>query len=325
MKRDKGIDFLMFIAILMVVNSHLEEMYVGATKLLATGGVLGDALFFFCSGYKLFLGKMERFDNWYKRRIVRIYPSVVVFDILAVLILALPLTPVTLFDGWVKTGGYWFIKCIMVHYIALYLIGKYLRSYVKYVMSALWIGLVCWWCLCYTPIFAMGLFGNSKYEWYYMFIFSLLGAILGGNNRQHALVPIMQGASVLISSLVVHYGFLVIVQHFQFLMPVRIFVMVPMVGVIYGLYLISRSRVIGAIMERRVGSVISFLGGLCLEVYISSPYLQTEKYNRYFPLNIFVYFILVFATAFFVRTLARFVVQTFNRDKPYDYRAILFQ
>lgn len=177
MKRDKGIDFLMFVAILMVVNSHLEEMYVGGSKLLATGGVLGDALFFFCSGYKLFLGKMDRFDNWYKRRIVRIYPSVIVFDVLAALIL----------------------------------------------------------------------------------------------------------------------------------------------------YLLSRSRLIVAIMGKRMGTVIAFLGSFCLKVYISSPYLQTEKYNQYFPLNILVFFIVAFVTAFRVRTITRFVVQTFNRDKPYDYQAILFK
>ena len=40
-------------------------------------GALGDALFFFCSGFTLFLGRLGSFDNWYKRRINRIYPSVI--------------------------------------------------------------------------------------------------------------------------------------------------------------------------------------------------------------------------------------------------------
>jgi len=44
--------------------------------MLATGGAIGDALFMFCSGYTLFWGSMKRFDNWYKRRVNRIYPSV---------------------------------------------------------------------------------------------------------------------------------------------------------------------------------------------------------------------------------------------------------
>ena len=52
------------------------ELLYGKYNALATGGAIGDVLFFFCSGFTLFLGKMGRFDNWYKRRINRIYPTV---------------------------------------------------------------------------------------------------------------------------------------------------------------------------------------------------------------------------------------------------------
>ena len=51
-------------------------MYPPKYEMFATGGTIGDALFMFCSGYTLFLGRIDRFDNWYKRRINRIYPSV---------------------------------------------------------------------------------------------------------------------------------------------------------------------------------------------------------------------------------------------------------
>ncbi len=99
-------------------------MYPENCRFLATGGILGDALFFFCSGYKLFLGGMGRFDNWYKRRVVRIYPSIIVWDILAALLFSLPLTVSSVFDGW-KENGYWFVKCIMLHYIGLYIIRRF--------------------------------------------------------------------------------------------------------------------------------------------------------------------------------------------------------
>lgn len=42
------------------------ELLYGDFNDLATGGAIGDVLFFFCSGYTLFLGRMGRFDNWYK-------------------------------------------------------------------------------------------------------------------------------------------------------------------------------------------------------------------------------------------------------------------
>ena len=70
-QRNIGIDILKCFAAIVITNSHMDILYpkFGA---LATGGAIGDALFFFCSGFTLFLGRMGRFDNWYKRRINRI-------------------------------------------------------------------------------------------------------------------------------------------------------------------------------------------------------------------------------------------------------------
>lgn len=71
-QRNIGIDILKCFAAIVITNSHMDILYpkFGA---LATGGAIGDALFFFCSGFTLFLGRMGRFDNWYKRRIIIVF------------------------------------------------------------------------------------------------------------------------------------------------------------------------------------------------------------------------------------------------------------
>ena len=74
-KRDFSIDVLKFLAAILITNSHMDLLY-GDYSYLATGGALGDSLFFFCSGYTLFLGRDASFFNWYKRRINRIYPTI---------------------------------------------------------------------------------------------------------------------------------------------------------------------------------------------------------------------------------------------------------
>ena len=74
-QRNISIDILKCIAAILITNSHMGPLY-GKYSILATGGAIGDVLFFFCSGFTLFLGRMGRFDNWYKRRIHRIYPTV---------------------------------------------------------------------------------------------------------------------------------------------------------------------------------------------------------------------------------------------------------
>ncbi len=57
-QRNVGIDFLKFMAAILVVNSHVDIMY-GKYSMLATGGTIGDILFFFCSGYTLFMKPIE--------------------------------------------------------------------------------------------------------------------------------------------------------------------------------------------------------------------------------------------------------------------------
>lgn len=81
-ERDYSIDILKFLAVFLIINSHMDALYV-QYDMLATGGAIGDVLFLFASGYTLLLSKRNlRFDNWYKRRINRIYPSVFVCVVL---------------------------------------------------------------------------------------------------------------------------------------------------------------------------------------------------------------------------------------------------
>lgn len=84
-QRDISIDILKFFAVLAITNSHMELLY-GKYSMLATGGAIGDVLFFFASGFTLFLGTDRRFDNYYKRRINRIYPTVFAWALISCLL-----------------------------------------------------------------------------------------------------------------------------------------------------------------------------------------------------------------------------------------------
>ena len=55
-KRDVAVDFVKVIATILVLNSHMQICYANHSS-LATGGGIGDALFFFVSGFTLFIGK----------------------------------------------------------------------------------------------------------------------------------------------------------------------------------------------------------------------------------------------------------------------------
>lgn len=73
-QRDIAVDIVKFFAVFLIINSHADACYPKFSA-LATGGAIGDSLFMFVSGFTLYLGKQICFDNYYKRRINRIYPS----------------------------------------------------------------------------------------------------------------------------------------------------------------------------------------------------------------------------------------------------------
>lgn len=150
--RNIALDILKFFAVVLITNSHFDNQYVYA-KGLATGGAIGDALFFFISGYSLFLGRVGRFDNWYKRRIRRIYPSV--FS-LAILTSMLHLSGYDMFHVLLY-GGEWFVSCIMLYYIVLYFIRRYFVERLNCCYVAVAIILLVWY---------IGFYDQNNYIYY---------------------------------------------------------------------------------------------------------------------------------------------------------------
>ena len=75
------ISLMLFCATCLITNSHFDPLYPSALSFLSTGGMIGNGLFFFVSGYTLFssVQRSARSRNstiyWFARRILRIYPT----------------------------------------------------------------------------------------------------------------------------------------------------------------------------------------------------------------------------------------------------------
>lgn len=107
----------------------MEKVYADYGA-LSTGGAIGDALFFFCSGFTLFLGRIGRFDAWYKRRIRRIYPSVFGFALVTSICFASTSNMLHV----ILSGGGQFVSCIMLSYIMLYMVRKLFSCHLNAVL-----------------------------------------------------------------------------------------------------------------------------------------------------------------------------------------------
>ncbi len=314
-KRIPAIDYLKFIAVFLVMNSHMSICYP-RFDFLATGGAIGDALFFFASGFTLFLGKTDvRFDQWYKRRINRIYPSVIATAIVAY--------AVWHFEeniGDILLGRrYWFLGCIMIYYIVVFPIRKIRDEKKVY-------GLFLFWLLVMILSFFLiwkgsaALYSKGLYRCLFFFLFMLLGAIVGKHQSE------------------IHYRWwnipaLIVCAALWFYLVqsgtgerILIWSIFPLLVITYLTYSICNAPILTRLYDSRIGGNIVFIiSQLCLEVYLIQKFIITDEFNHLFPLNILLIMLVIILAAYGVKMLAEFISQTF-RSEPYDWeRLILYK
>ena len=95
-----------------------------------------------------------------------------------------------------------------------------------------------------------------------------------------------------------------------------------LVASIVFLYMLSNSKILMSLIKSERGRYMTFVGGLCLEVYLSHRVLLGDWLNGIFPVNIPVLFVGIMLIAYAVRVAVRFLLQTFDERTGYEWRKI---
>ncbi len=303
--REKSIhlELLKFVAIFLILNGHMSEMYPESISYLATGGTIGDGLFFFCSGYTLFLGRFDRFDNWYARRIRRIFPSVIAWAVLSYVIFHVEYNVVDILYGTNR----WFISCIMIYYIILFFIRKYSVNYKIIIALSIIVPLGYYLTLDTTSFF---MYRGGRYT--YWFIFMLLGAFLGSRKWNFEFGNGVTNATLAIWCIVCHYLISLSAMKNITMAHLQILSLVPLIGAV--IFLHNLSAHISNLLSPRTGKYLCIISGLCLETYLVQYTFFTEKWNYLFPLNIIGVTAVILLVAYITRTLGRIFVQIFSEN-----------
>lgn len=315
-ERDISIDILKFFAALLITNSHMDLLY-GKYSMLATGGAIGDVLFFFASGFTLFMGQMGRFDNWYKRRINRIYPTVFAWAIVSSFVLG--------YQNDIKYtilhGGGWFVSCIMLYYIVLWFIRKFTEKHL-WIMFAIAAIIVSLSYFCFNFPEGQSIYGNTHYKWIHYFLFMLLGAIIGSMPKQNLKFHFGYDITKLIFCLIGFYTVVSASLGIPNLSKWQIVSLLPLLGIAYYSYKVCNSRQLKyCYNNRHIGGGIRFISGLCLEIYIVQYSLFTDSMNGIFPFNIPIMFIIILIAAYLLRCVSRIFSQTF-KDGEYNWKKV---
>lgn len=259
---------------------------------------------------------MGRFDNWYKRRINRIYPTVFAWAILGAF----------LFDRHydmqhtIISGGGWFVTCIMMYYVVLYFVRRYMMKYLIWVFTVVFVSCGLWFALTKTPT-DFNMYGNTYFKWFHYFLFMMMGAMMGisqkKNTYRFGLDCIKLLASIVLFYVLSAFKGIPSYNKLQFLS------IVPLICTAFYFYKISQSDTLKHIYFHKIwGISIRFIGGLCLEIYLVQGALFTDKMNFLFPLNLPIMFLIILIAAYILRCSARIFAQTF-KDGGYDWKAVV--
>lgn len=315
--KNLSLELVKFVAVILVLNSHMDVLY-GKYSALATGGAIGDVLFFFASGFTLFLGRFGSFDNWYKRRIKRIYPSVLAWACV-LSFLGLWLVPMNVI---VLGGGLWFIKCIMLYYIVLYFVRKRFAKepVIPFVVASL--AVLVWYYFEDSSVLFM--YGSTKFKWVHYFLFMLAGAYIGGNVWQFKLKPLFDSL-LLIICIVIFYGIQFLAKKSNSLAHFQVSSLLPLMGIVIYTYKLCCWERIASIMKTKGGLFFRFLAGLCLETYIVQGTIINYVYENFTvisPFMVLLTFIFIIVVAYIVRCLARVISQIFEKE-DFDWKAVV--
>lgn len=315
---DVAIDIMKFWAVLLITWSHFEKP-LGEYGVLATGGNLGNTVFFFISGYTLLLSKRNgNFFNWYKRRINRIYPTVFAWAIVSVLLFCRHNDILQI----LFYGGGPFVTAIMACYLLFYPVKRFVSIKNWWVvMGIYWIVQGCmWFTIDRESMLEHRAWLDSAY-----FLAMLVGALVGkyckeGGAFLEATNKYMLFAGFIICS-VAYYAMMYIES--RWFAPLEIVNIITLIGFSFFLYgLCCRSFSKRLFQNDRIHWLMRFVGGLCLEVYIVQPSILTDKLNFLFPLNLLIIFVEIIIFAYGLRTLGRIWMQTF-REEDYDWKEII--
>ena len=211
------INYLKFLATLLITNSHFKDIWpVGA---MASGGLLGNILFFAVSGFLLFNIK-DSFPKWFLKRFLRVYPVMAAFTLFAV---ALGEYPLNDFSQAVKLfvypTNYIFLVWLVVCYIAFYIVSYLDKRNGKFLETSL-ISVLVIWLLAYVLLYDKTAYSiDNVYEPFILFLYfesMLVGALFRKHKDRFSK---FSGVKVILTvlSVAVYFGSKIVFSRYDFL------------------------------------------------------------------------------------------------------------
>lgn len=303
--------FLRAFAIILVLNSHLDKYY--PIPYIATGGAIGNSLFFFLSAYGLYISQQthsRRFVEWFSHRIARIYPSlwIVLISLYMPVLISqgkLSYSTVSTFIGNFFNPPFWFLQALLVYCLLGFPLFK---SSDKRHLVALFAILSIFYIGCYISILDLSRWTveESPFDLIHYFIVFLFGIYIAKVNN----IVSYSGLSdflVFILLISIFYGHKYcmlnnVYLEYQFLQQLLIY------PILYSLMKISRCPLIVTHLTHTkcLSRSVDFFANTTLEIYMVHQTISKSILYLHlsFPINLIVFLAITFLLSAIVNRLA---------------------
>lgn len=315
------ITVLRALAACIITNSHYVGVY--PTDLIANGGLFGDVIFFAVSGFCLTNVK-NSFPKWYAKRLVRVFPGVIIISVVYILLGIHTMEPTFsgVISSFVYPTGYHFVASIIVLYIPFYAVMKIqkLRDNIPAVAGVT--ALI--WILIYIFVYDKSYYHiDTVREPMIRFLFffaMLLGAYFKVNMEKYRNKKSIISWILLPILFVAYFTSKIIfsrVDSISGLQIVNQFILFALLIVTFRCFMSIDSWL--EKLPKWIKTVITFISGLTLEIYLVQIGIIPKLNFLPFPLNWLFITGVIILLAFILNKISSFVqkplLRAFEKDK----------
>lgn len=284
-----AIVLLRVMATCLITNTHYNNVY--PNEKFAIGGLLGDVIFFAVSGFCFAGGIKASFSQWYTKRWIRIYPSVLIMTVIFVMLGFWQIPDITLSAicmNFILPTNFLFFGAIMICYIPMYFTANAKSNRNFYIIAASWFVLyVLFYVFCVDK--ATYLMNAVSHP---IVLFLYFGSILIGmyvkrsqNSNQKTWSIIIKFAFFCIFTVLYFFTTVWVRSNsnyyiFQFVVPASL------LGMLYFLmsFMVSIEKVLKKIPAIFL-NIFGFISNLTLEIYVVQLIIIKALEDIVFPIN----------------------------------------
>lgn len=311
-----SVDAIKCLAALLVLNSHMDLIY--PISALATGGAIGNGLFFFASGFLANnIHSETSFLPWYLKKVKRLIPITAIVAIIRLVIIGgIPTSLVGMFLEIVWPTYYWFVGALLLFYIPYFIIiKKQLLPHIKFIVLGLGMVYVFYYLLLLDTskwvVESVGMMDiNGCFKLIYYFMIMIIGAFTKEdvssqieNKYKHLCIGIC--------GFICMYTFKVIMGRIQYLMYFQFIVQLCTIITVIGIakYLLANEERICRYKNTVYFRLVRCISNLSLELFLAQEIVVLYAKRLSFPLSFGVMISGTVILAYIIKSIAKLIAK----------------